>query len=158
MQPKPSKFYRFRFLLSSLLSVLQSVLIRYLHLPRNELDCGDAVYLADIFVNQPLLVSVDLTFNRIGARGFARILRALRDSKNLCTLRMDHNTIGPACGKDISSFLKNSKLKVLSLSNNMLGEIARFPTIYSREKIPSAVHDIFLGLFQIQFYVFVNGR
>jgi len=51
------------------------VLIRYLELPKNELDCGDAVYLAEIFICQPLLILVDLSFNRIGARGMSRMCR-----------------------------------------------------------------------------------
>lgn len=102
------------------------------------------------------------------------MMRALREAKNLITLRLDHNIIGifshvfgicicklffhvfffvktkilyvgPAAGKDISSFLKNSDIKVFTISYNSLGEIARFPTLYTREKISSSVHDIFLG-------------
>ena len=53
--------------------------------------------------------------------------------------------VGPAAGKDIATFLKNSQLKVLTMSYNSLGEIARFPTLFTREKISSAVNDIFLG-------------
>ncbi len=55
--------------------------------------------------------------------------------------------IGPACGRDIGVWLKAvPSLKVLSMAHNRMGEIIRFPTLYSREKIESAVHDIFLGV------------
>lgn len=47
-------------------------------------------------------------------------------------------------------FLKNcGTIKVFTLSNNRLGEIIRYPTLYSREKIKSAVQDIFLGATQL---------
>jgi len=72
--------------------------------------------------------------------------RALRENKNLASFRIDHNIIGPACGKDVGMLLKNSSIKVLSMSYNRLGEIVRYPTLYSREKIKSAAHDIFLGV------------
>ena len=54
---------------------------------------------------------------------------------------------GPGVGKDIGLWLKKTKmLRTLSMSHNRMGEIVRYPTLYSREKISSAVHDIFLGL------------
>ncbi|KAJ1411128.1 hypothetical protein B484DRAFT_402720 [Ochromonadaceae sp. CCMP2298] len=48
--------------------------VRNLVLTRNELDCGDAVYAADILTHQLHLVFVDFSYNRIGARGMNRYI------------------------------------------------------------------------------------
>ena len=64
VSPRPSKcavldiYIMLKVLHKKFIFLLLLVLIRYLHLPKNELDCGDAVYLADIFVKQQLLVSI----------------------------------------------------------------------------------------------------
>lgn len=55
-------------------------------------------------------------------------------------------TAGPAVGLNLGIWLKKTKsLKYLSMSHNRMGEIVRYPTLYSREKISSAVKDIFSG-------------
>ena len=123
------------------------VLIRYLELPKNELDCGDAVYISEIILNQTQLIYLDLSHNKIGARGMIRMCKALRENKSITTFRIDYNIIGPTCGRDIGIWLKNAaSLKVLTMSHNRLGELIRYPTLFSKEKIESAVHDIFLGI------------
>jgi Ran GTPase-activating protein (RanGAP) involved in mRNA processing and transport len=135
------------FILPSLFVPPKQVLVRNLVLTRNELDCGDAVYVADVLSHQLHLVFVDLSYNRIGARGMNRICIAIRDHPCIRVFKIDHNIIGPTCGKNLGIWLKKTlSLKYLSLSHNRMGEIVRFPTLYSREKIVSAVHDIFAGV------------
>lgn len=135
------------FILPSVFVGPRTITLLHLELTKNELDCGDAVYIADILVRQTKLQYVDLSYNRIGARGMTRMCVPLKDHKSIRTFRIDHNIIGPAAGKPIGIWLKNSvSLKVLSMSHNRMGEIIRFPTMYSRENIKSAVHDIFVGL------------
>lgn len=135
------------FVLPSLFVPPKLVRLTHLVLTRNELDCGDAVLLGDVFTHQQSLVYVDVSYNRIGGRGMTRLAIALRDHPHLHTFRIDHNTIGPSAGKQLGLWIKKTRsLRVLSMSHNRMGEIVRYPTIYSREKILSAVHDIFLGV------------
>lgn len=135
------------FILPSVFVKPKAIHVVTLILTRNELDCGDAVYLSDVFTHQMSLEYVDLSFNRIGARGMTRMAKAIRNHTSIRTFYVNHNFIGPSCGVDLGVWLKNTKsLKLLSMSHNRLGEIVRFPTPYSREKIPSAVKDIFLGV------------
>ena len=120
-----------------------------LELPRNELDCGDCIYLADILFNQMSLRYVDLSFNRIGGRGLSRLCKSLREHKEILVCKFNNNIVGPGAGQDIGILLKQTKcLKILDLHENHLGEIIRYPTLYSREKIPSAAKFICLGLRQ----------
>mmetsp|Transcript_26144 Transcript_26144/g.58737 ORF Transcript_26144/g.58737 Transcript_26144/m.58737 type:complete len:1154 (+) Transcript_26144:242-3703(+) len=135
------------FVLPSLFVPPRHVMVRNLVLTRNELDCGDAVYAADILTHQLHLVFVDFSYNRIGARGMNRLCVAIRDHPSIRVFKIDHNIIGPTAGKNLGIWLKKTtSLKHLSLSHNRMGEIVRFPTLYSREKIRSAVHDIFAGV------------
>lgn len=135
------------FILPSVFMAPKPVVLLSLVLTRNELDCGDCVFVADILMNQPELKYLDLSFNRIGARGMNRICKALRDHKCIEFFIAHDNIMGPGCGRDIGLFLKATKtLKLFNLSRNRLGEIVRFPTMLSREKLVSAAHDICTGL------------
>jgi Ran GTPase-activating protein (RanGAP) involved in mRNA processing and transport len=135
------------FILPSVFMAPKPVIILSLVLTRNELDCGDCVYIADIFMNQTELKYVDLSYNRIGARGMNRLCKSLREHKNIEFFKAHDNIMGPGSGRDIGLFLKATKcLKLLNLSNNRLGEIVRYPTMLSREKLNSAAHDICTGL------------
>jgi Ran GTPase-activating protein (RanGAP) involved in mRNA processing and transport len=135
------------FVLPSLFVPPKLIRLTHLTLTRNEMDCGDAVLLSDIFTHQLDLIYVDVSYNRIGGRGMSRIAQALRDHPHIRTFKIDHNIIGPAAGKNVGVWIKKTRsLRVLSMSHNRMGEIVRFPTIYSREKILSAVHDIFAGV------------
>jgi Ran GTPase-activating protein (RanGAP) involved in mRNA processing and transport len=54
---------------------------------------------------------------------------------------------GPSVGKNLGIWLKKtSSLRCLFMNHNRMGEIVRFPTLLSREKVLSAVHDIFAGV------------
>lgn len=135
------------FILPSVFNPPKPVILVTLRLPRNELDCGDCVYIADIFTHQPTLTYIDLSYNHIGSRGMMRMCKALRNHTNLQVWKLDHNHIGPAAGKDLGLLLKTTKsLRILTLAYNHLGEIHRFPTILSRDSIPSAAHDISTGI------------
>eukprot|EP00981_Chlorochromonas_danica_P015900 scaffold14726_cov186-Ochromonas_danica.AAC.2 len=135
------------FILPSPFTPPKPIILTVLKLPRNELDCGDCVYLCDIFTHQSSLLVVDLSFNQIGARGMMRMAKALRLHSNILTFNVQGNHIGPAAGRDLGLLLKATKtLKVLNLGQNHLGEIHRFPTLLSRDSIPSAARDLCLGL------------
>lgn len=82
------------FILPSLFVPPKLIRLKHLILTRNELDCGDAVLLSDIFTHQLDLVYVDLSFNRIGGRGMGRIAQAMRDHPTIHTFLADHNIIG----------------------------------------------------------------
>jgi hypothetical protein len=82
------------FIIPSLFVSPKKLYITHLILSRNELDCGDAVYLSDIFTHQLHLIMVDLSFNRIGARGMSRMCIALRDHPTIEVFKVDHNIIG----------------------------------------------------------------
>jgi hypothetical protein len=87
------------YILPSLFVPPKLVRLKHLILTRNELDCGDAVLLSDIFTHQLDLVHVDLSYNRIGGRGMGRIAQAMRDHPTIHTFRIDHNIIGKKGGK-----------------------------------------------------------
>eukprot|EP01038_Epipyxis_sp_PR26KG_P005828 gene5828-8037_t len=136
-----------RFILPSSFTPPRPILLLKLILIKNELDCGDCVYITDIFRFQPLLSYVDLSQNRIGSRGMSRMCFLLKSHENIKYFYVNHNNIGPSCGKEIGLLLKKSEsLLSLEISHNRLGEIIRFPTMLSREVIKSAAHDIFIGL------------
>lgn len=82
------------FILPSLFVPPKHIRLVHLILTRNELDCGDAVLLSDIFLHQLDLKLVDLSFNRIGGRGMSRIAQAIKDHPRILTFRIDHNIIG----------------------------------------------------------------
>lgn len=125
----------------------RQIILLTLKLATNELDCGDCSYITDIIFNQKSLEYVDLSFNRIGARGMNLMSKALRDHPAMKMFYINNNIIGPGAGKEIGIFLKYTKsLKLINLANNYLGEMVRFPTLYSREKLISAAHAICIGL------------
>lgn len=135
------------FIIPSIFSTAKKVSIRRLELSRNELDDGDAVLVAEVLLYQQTLEVVDLTYNRIGCRGIARMVKLLKGHANIRVFRADHNRIGPAAGKTIGVWLKHTKtLQVLSLSHNRMGDLDRYATLLVRERIPSAARDIFFGL------------
>ena len=82
------------FIIPSLFVSPKKLYITHLILSRNELDCGDAVYLSDIFTHQLNLIMVDLSLNRIGARGMSRMCIALRDHPTIEVFKIDYNIIG----------------------------------------------------------------
>lgn len=135
------------FVIPSIFVPPRQIMLLSLKLSRNELDCGDCVYMTDILVYQKQLEYLDLSYNRIGARGMNRMCKALRDHVSIKMIYLNNNIIGPGAGKDIGIFVKyNKTVKVLNLSCNHLGEIVRFPTLFSREKLLSAAHSICIGL------------
>jgi Ran GTPase-activating protein (RanGAP) involved in mRNA processing and transport len=88
-----------------------------------------------------------LSYNRIGARGLARMLKVLKGHASISTMILDHNRIGPSAGKYIGMYLKQCKtLKILNLSHNRMGELDRYLTLYARERVSSAARDIFWGV------------
>lgn len=135
------------FVLPSIFVAPKSMYLTHLDLSRNEFDCGDCILIGEIFLYQSGLVYCNLSYNRIGSRGMTRMAKLLKEHESIATFIVNHNRIGPACGKEIGVLLKVTKtLKVLEMSHNRMGELVRFPTLYSREKIPSSVRDIFMGL------------
>lgn len=90
------------FIIPSLFVSPKKLYITHLILSRNELDCGDAVYLSDIFTHQLHLIMVDLSFNRIGARGMSRMCIALRDHPTIEVFKVDYNIIGNNLGGKIN--------------------------------------------------------
>ena len=69
----------------------KSISILQLDLSRNELDCGDAVLVADILLYQESVRSIDLSYNRIGCRGMIRIAQVLKAHKHLISFNINHN-------------------------------------------------------------------
>lgn len=82
------------FIVPSLFVQPKPLTITHLILTKNDLDCGDAVYLSDIFTHQMSLIMVDLSCNRIGARGMSRMAIALRDHPCMEVFKIDNNIIG----------------------------------------------------------------
>eukprot|EP01041_Mallomonas_annulata_P000898 gene898-1738_t len=135
------------FIIPSLFISPKAITITHIYLQNNELDCGDAVLIADVIKEQQTLITLDLSRNRIGARGLATISKPIKSHLNLTVFRINHNRIGPAAAKDIGLMLKRTKtLKVFSISHNRLGELVRYPNHLTREHIRSATRDIFTGL------------
>ncbi len=99
--------------------------IKYLQLPRNELDCGDCVYIADIFTHQPTLLYADLSFNRIGSRGMTRMCKALKDNKTIHTFRIDHNIVSSLLTLFYISYLNDLfVLQMCRLVQHVAGTLA----------------------------------
>jgi Ran GTPase-activating protein (RanGAP) involved in mRNA processing and transport len=125
----------------------RKVWITHLELGKNELDCGDAVLVADALLYQQTLKYLDLSFNRIGARGTRRLCQTLKTHESIVTVKLDHNRIGPAAGKEIGDWLKQSRtLRVLNLSHNRLGALVKYAQMFVRERIVSAAKSIVSGL------------
>lgn len=119
----------------------------HLDLSRNELDCGDAILLADIILYKQTLAHLDLRYNRIGSRGCMRMMKVMAGHASLHVLHLDHNRIGPAAGRDIGLMLKEAHhLHVLTMSWNRMGELVQYKTPFLRERVSSAARDIFAGM------------
>ena len=63
------------FIVPSIFVPPRRVVIRHLELRQNELDCGDAVLLADALISQQSVVVLDLSSNRIGSRGMIMLCK-----------------------------------------------------------------------------------
>ena len=135
------------FIVPGIFTPPKMILLQKLHLQRNELDCGDAVMLADVIINQQSLLYVDCSFNRIGSRGMNRLCQAMKGHRSIRTFRADYNRIGPSCGRFLGSWIRQSRtLQVISLGHNRLGALVRWPSTSTREMMVSAGRYIFLGL------------
>ena len=135
------------FVVPSIFTAPKPIILVKLYLMRNELDCGDAIVLADIIVNQQTLMYCDVSQNNIGGRGFANLCQAMKEHKSITTFKISHNNIGPTAGKAIGSWFKSSKtLRVVDLSYNRLGELVRYTSSCVKETIVSAARTIFMGV------------
>jgi len=123
------------------------MILRHIDLSRNELDCGDCVLIGEMLLYQQEVSFLKLSYNRIGARGFSRILKVMKGHASISTIIADHNRIGPSAGKYIGMFLKQCKtLKILNLGHNRMGDLTRYMSPISRERVSSAARDIFWGV------------
>jgi len=135
------------FIMPSMFVATRQILTTHLNLSRNELDDGDAVLLSDIVLYKQSLISLDLSHNRIGARGLIRMCKAMKGHKNLKVLNLSHCRVGPAAGRELGIWLKScTTLEMLDLSYNRLGELVQYPTSIQRQRVLSAARDIFGGL------------
>ncbi len=135
------------FIMPSMFVATRQILTTHLNLSRNELDDGDAVLLSDILLYKQSMKSLDLSHNRIGARGLIRMCKAMKGHQNIKVLNLGHNRIGPAAGRELGVLLKQcNSIEVLDLSYNRLGELIQYPTKICRQRVLSAARDIFQGL------------
>jgi Ran GTPase-activating protein (RanGAP) involved in mRNA processing and transport len=135
------------FVVPSLFSDAKCIVLLQLILRRNELDDGDAVLLGDIIVHQKQLVYIDVSENRIGSRGMSWLCSCMKEHASIKTFRIDHNRVGPACGRDVALWLNRSTtIETLSMSHNRMGDLVRYPNMMTRERVLSAAPDIFLGV------------
>ena len=135
------------FIIPSVFCPPRRIAIIHMELRSNELNCGDAFMLADALINQQSLKLLDLSQNRIGARGMIQLCKVLKAHDGIQTFRINHNRIGPAAGKDIGLLLKNNpRLKVLEIAYNRMGNLIRYPLPQKRELIETAARDILWGL------------
>ena len=73
--------------------------------------------------------------------------QAMRGHRSLQIFHIDHNRIGPAAGREIGIFLKEThSIRVLTASHNRMGELVQYRTLYCRDRVKSAARDIFQGL------------
>ncbi len=132
------------FLIPSVYVGPKYIRVTHLNLERNELDDGDAVLLTEIFLYQSPLIYVNLNYNRIGARGFNRMLKILKEHEHITTLLLRNNRIGPGCGPALGTMLELTKsLKILDLAYNRMGELVRYPTLFAKEYTESIAKYIF---------------
>jgi len=135
------------FIIPSMFVATRQILTTHLNLSRNELDDGDAVLLSDIVLYKQTLISLDLSHNRIGARGLIRMCKAMKGHQNIKVLVMSHNRVGPAAGRELGIWLQAcNTLEVLDLSYNRLGELVQYPTPICRQRVASAARDLFGGM------------
>lgn len=114
------------FIVPSIFVPPRRIVIRHLELRQNELDCGDAVLLADALISQQSVVLLDVSSNRIGCRGMSVLCRVLQAHESIRTLRVDNNRIGPGAGREIGMLLKKSAtLRVFSAARNRMGDLIR---------------------------------
>ena len=131
--------------------------ITHLELSKNELDDGDAILIGEILLYQENLVFIDVSFNRIGARGMNRMFKLLCDHRNLATFNASHNRAGPGCSLNILKLFKaTTSIKCFDMSYNRMGELVRYPTINCKEFMRSAARDIFMGLRENKTLVSLN--
>jgi Ran GTPase-activating protein (RanGAP) involved in mRNA processing and transport len=137
------------YLQPSLFVGMKQFALNTIDVSRNELDDGDAVLVAEILLYQHTTSHLNLSYNRIGAKGVARICHVLKHHESIRYVNLSHNFIGPTAGKDLGTFLKNTTtLTSLDLSHNLLGDIVVFPTLSRRQMIPSAAKDLCQGIKQ----------
>jgi len=135
------------FVVPSIFTAPKPIILVKLYLMRNELDCGDAVILADIIVNQQTLMYCDVSQNNIGGRGFTKLCHAMKEHKSISTFKISRNNIGPTAGKAIGACLKVTKtLRIFDLSYNRLGALVRYTSSCVKETIASASRTIFMGV------------
>ncbi len=135
------------FVMPSVFVSNKAIITTHIDLSRNELDCGDAVLLADVLLFKQTLQFVDLSYNRIGARGMIRMCQAMKGHHSIKVFHIDHNRIGPAAGREMGIFFKECHhIEVFTASHNRLGELVQYRTLYCRDRIKSAARDIFQGL------------
>jgi Ran GTPase-activating protein (RanGAP) involved in mRNA processing and transport len=135
------------FILPSSFISARKVWITHLELGKNELDCGDAVLVADALLYQQTLKYLDLSFNRIGSRGTRRLCQTLKSHESIVTVKLEHNRIGPAAGKELGELMKQSRtLRILNLSHNRMGALVKYSQMFVRERIPSAAKALVAGL------------
>jgi Ran GTPase-activating protein (RanGAP) involved in mRNA processing and transport len=136
------------FIIPGIFTPPKPILLLKLILQRNELDCGDAVLVADILLNQQTLLYVDMSHNQIASRGVERICLGMKSHQSIRSLYLDHNRIGPHAGKALGAMLKiQQTLQILSISHNRMGDIIRYlPNTALKETLPSAGKYIFFGL------------
>ena len=135
------------FVVPSIFTAPKPIILVKLYLMRNELDCGDAIILADIIVNQQTLMYCDVSQNNIGGRGFGKLCQAMKEHKSISTFKISRNNIGPTVGKALGACFKNTKtLRVVDLSYNRLGALVRYTSSCVKETIVSAARTIFMGV------------
>jgi Ran GTPase-activating protein (RanGAP) involved in mRNA processing and transport len=135
------------FVVPSIFTAPKPIILVKLYLMRNELDCGDAIVLADIMINQQTLMYCDVSQNNIGGRGLVKLCQAMKEHKSISTFKINRNNIGPTAGKAIGQWFKASKtLRVVDLSYNRLGALVRYTSSCVKETIVSAARVIFMGV------------
>ena len=92
------------FIIPSLFCPPRRIIITHMELRANELDCGDAILLADALIVQQSVKLLDVSQNRIGARGMIQLCKVLKAHESIKVFKINDNRIGP--GKNFFSVLQ----------------------------------------------------
>lgn len=83
------------FIIPSIFCPPRRIIITHMELRSNELDCGDAILIADALIVQQTVKLLDLSQNRIGSRGMIRLCKVLKAHESIKVFKVNDNRIGP---------------------------------------------------------------
>lgn len=131
---------RLQFLNSNIGTLMQSIEdhpnIQALTITNNNIDAGEAEYIAAMISKNKKLHNLDLSYNELGDRGAEIIVGALKNNNNIQKINLESNSISNE--NILISLLENDKLEELNINSNNInneGAVKILEMVESRKNI-----------------------